>query len=288
MKKSLISNGAVLTVSSALCLLFPSQTQAPANHESYRKESFSEEQQGKSMKVSLSAIPAKMRFPLVRPTSGFGLTQAGVEWWKCPKTNRRPAYAVAVTTYKDAKYAGGQEIVIEWKHVPGISADYSSGIPEGRIDPRTPLGWQSSIFPLVGTSQGTDVAIYGSKVPNGRLKEMTQWLTVDPQSLSWLDAMPDENTRVSGDPNLDEMQRKANINARALATCVQGNAISNNKYDTKLADYAADLGGSIPINPCTGTSTGYMIIARDTTATVCAKPGTHCGKWMPLVFSLTL
>ncbi len=30
-------------------------------------------------------------------------------------------------------------------------------------------------------------------------------------------------------------------------------------YDTSLADYAGDLGGVIPLNPCTDTTTGYTI-----------------------------
>ncbi len=48
----------------------------------------------------------------------------------------------------------------------------------------------------------------------------------------------------------------ANANARALASSVQAHAISNGAYDTTLSDYATDMGGSIPLNPCTGTTTG--------------------------------
>ena len=80
----------------------------------------------------------------------------------------------------------------------------------------------------------------------------------------------------------------ANTNARALATAVQGKAVSNNGYDTTLADYATDMGGSIPLNPCTGTTTGYTISATSTTASVAANVGTVCGTWVPTVFSLTL
>jgi prepilin-type N-terminal cleavage/methylation domain-containing protein len=83
-------------------------------------------------------------------------------------------------------------------------------------------------------------------------------------------------------------QGAANTNARALATAVQGKAVTANSYDTTLADYATDMGGAIPLNPCTGTTTGYTITATATTATVAAGVGTSCGTWTPMTFSLTL
>src|SRR5471030_1932082 len=83
-------------------------------------------------------------------------------------------------------------------------------------------------------------------------------------------------------------QGAANTNARALATAVQGKAVSGGSYDTTLADYATDMGGAIPLNPCTGTTTGYTITATATTATVAATSGANCGTWTPMTFSLTL
>jgi len=80
----------------------------------------------------------------------------------------------------------------------------------------------------------------------------------------------------------------ANTNARALASAVQSKAVSSGAYDTTLTDYATDLGGAIPLNPCTGTNTGYTISATATTATVAAQVGTNCGTWTPSIFSLTL
>jgi len=80
----------------------------------------------------------------------------------------------------------------------------------------------------------------------------------------------------------------ANTNARALATAVQGKAVTANSYDTTLADYATDMGGALPLNPCTGTTTGYTITATATTATVTATAGTNGGTWTPMVFSLSL
>ncbi len=80
----------------------------------------------------------------------------------------------------------------------------------------------------------------------------------------------------------------ANANARALASAVQAKAITANAYDTTLANYAVDMGGTLPTNPCTGTSTGYTITATSTTATVVASVGTNCGTWTPATYSLTL
>ena len=83
-------------------------------------------------------------------------------------------------------------------------------------------------------------------------------------------------------------QGAANTNARALATAVQSKAIGAGSYDTTLADYATDMGGTLPNNPCTGTTTGYSITATTTTATVAASSGSNCGSWTPTTFSLTL
>ena len=80
----------------------------------------------------------------------------------------------------------------------------------------------------------------------------------------------------------------ANTNARALASAVQSHAITANSYDSTLADFATDMGGSIPLNPCTGTTTGYAITVTGTSATVAASAGTACGTWTPSTFSLTL
>src|SRR5580700_6478540 len=76
-------------------------------------------------------------------------------------------------------------------------------------------------------------------------------------------------------------QGAANTNARALATAAQGKAVSSGSYDTTLADYATDMGGAIPLNPCTGTTTGYTITATATTATVAAQVGSNCNTWTP-------
>ena len=78
----------------------------------------------------------------------------------------------------------------------------------------------------------------------------------------------------------------ANTNARALATAVQGKAITAGSYDTTVADYATDMGGSIPLNPCTGTTTGYTIVDTGTQCQVSASAGTNCGTWTPTVFTL--
>jgi len=78
----------------------------------------------------------------------------------------------------------------------------------------------------------------------------------------------------------------ANANAKALATAVQSKAITTGSYDMTLADYATDMGGTIPLNPCTGTTTGYTIVDSGTTCTVTASAGTNCGAWTPTSFVL--
>jgi len=80
----------------------------------------------------------------------------------------------------------------------------------------------------------------------------------------------------------------ANANARAIATAMQGKAITANAYDTTLSDYAIDMGGSLPLNPCSGTNTGYTITATATTARISATMGTNCGTWSPTIYALTL
>jgi len=78
----------------------------------------------------------------------------------------------------------------------------------------------------------------------------------------------------------------ANTNARALATAVQGKAITNGSYDTTLTDYTTDMGGAIPTNPCTGTSTGYTITDTGTQCLVSASAGSNCGTWTPATYTL--
>ncbi len=78
----------------------------------------------------------------------------------------------------------------------------------------------------------------------------------------------------------------ANANSRALASSVQAHAITNGAYDTTLSDYATDMGGTIPLNPCTGTTTGYTIAISGTQCTVQAAVGSNCGTWTPTVFTL--
>jgi len=78
----------------------------------------------------------------------------------------------------------------------------------------------------------------------------------------------------------------ANANARALATSAQGKAITAGVYDTVLSDYAVDMGGSIPMNPCTGTTTGYSVVISGLKCLVSASAGTNCGTWAPTVYSL--
>ncbi|MDR3688783.1 MAG: type II secretion system protein [Fimbriimonas sp.] len=83
-------------------------------------------------------------------------------------------------------------------------------------------------------------------------------------------------------------QGSANSNARALASAVQSRATSTGYYDTVVADYAVDMGGSVPTNPCTGNSGGYVITATSKSATVTALEGGNCGPWTPTPFNVNL
>ncbi|MDR3688785.1 MAG: type II secretion system protein [Fimbriimonas sp.] len=83
-------------------------------------------------------------------------------------------------------------------------------------------------------------------------------------------------------------QSSANANARALAAAVQSRAKRIGRYDRNVADYASDFGGSVPINPCTETSSGYLIVASLTNATVTATEGQNCGFWTPITYSVKL
>ncbi len=94
-------------------------------------------------------------------------------------------------------------------------------------------------------------------------------------------ALPSYISSVNG-----SRQGAANSNARALATAVQSKALIGGVYDTTLADYATDMGGVMPMNPCTGTATGYTITATGSQATVTATAGTNCGSWTPTVYTL--
>jgi len=83
-------------------------------------------------------------------------------------------------------------------------------------------------------------------------------------------------------------QNSANSNARVLADAVQSRAVVAGSYDTNLSDYASAIGGAIPINPCTGSSSGYTITATTTSATVTPSAGTYCGTWTPMSFTVVL
>jgi len=83
-------------------------------------------------------------------------------------------------------------------------------------------------------------------------------------------------------------QITANSNARILAEAIQHKALLTGSYDSTLADYVTDMGGRLPMNPCTATTTGYTItVTSSITATVVASSGTNCGSWIPTSFNMT-
>jgi len=292
MKKSVFSNRAMLTMSLLVfSIVVCQQGYRREEHGHDVKQSFEiggflEEQSGEPVKVGYSAIPASMRFEVVKPPASFDLTQLSAEWWKCPKTTKRPPFAVVVIAYKDQKEPSARVLIVEWKHVPGIAARLVSGISTLPVGSGARIG-SAGAESLVGTTQGTDIAVFDPDPPSGRLKEMATWCHADPASLATLNSI---SGHLPGEEFLIRVRRQtqANSNARALATAVQSRAISTGAYDSKLTDYAKDFGGYIPVNPCTGTATGYTITMHKETADVFANAGTKCGTWTPMHFSLTL
>ena len=81
-------------------------------------------------------------------------------------------------------------------------------------------------------------------------------------------------------------QGAANANARALASAVMAKSLGTGSWDTTIADYATDMGGSIPNNPCTGNNTGYTITSATSSASISANTGSNCGTWTPTTFNI--
>jgi len=81
-------------------------------------------------------------------------------------------------------------------------------------------------------------------------------------------------------------QATANANAKALSTAVLSHGLASGSFDTTVADYASDMGGSIPQNPCTGTSTGYTITQAGRIASVAPVAGSYCGSWTPVAYNV--
>jgi len=248
---------------------------------------------GQASRVPLSAIPAQMRFQIVKPLQKFGLKQLSYEWWKFPGTTRRPPFALVAISYRDPIFPAARILVIEWRHVAGLSAGTASMLARSAIRPDDRLD-SDNIIPVIGTKQGTDVAFYNVSLPMFRVKEMSEWVPSDAMRPDWNLARASTprthrpQPAILVDHSFDKLRSLANGNARALAVVVQAKGVTDGKYDVKLEDYAFELGGSIPVNPCTGTESGYTITATTATATVAASSGTKCGTWMPQVYSLTL
>jgi len=86
------------------------------------------------------------------------------------------------------------------------------------------------------------------------------------------------------------MRKQADKNAMALATVVQARAVATGKYDNNMGLYAKPLGGKYPVNPCTGTPTGYTmtVSGNGKSSVVAAVAGKNCGKWSPNEYHLKL
>jgi len=83
-------------------------------------------------------------------------------------------------------------------------------------------------------------------------------------------------------------QSAANENARALSAAVQAKATIVGSYDASVSNYIQDMGGIIPVNPCSGTAGGYTITVSGKTATISSVTGTYCGSWTPAPYTVSL
>ena len=78
----------------------------------------------------------------------------------------------------------------------------------------------------------------------------------------------------------------ANENAKALAAAVQKRSSNTHRFDTTPSDYAYEMGGTVPVNPCTGSKDGYKIMVTSTSCSVMAVGGSNCGVWTPAIYSV--
>lgn len=87
----------------------------------------------------------------------------------------------------------------------------------------------------------------------------------------------------------DSRTKAAATNARMIATAAQQSAVRNGAYPADFTDatFLADLGGSIPTNPCTGTATaadwGYTTTATSATITPVT---TNCNTIAPITVKI--
>lgn len=86
-------------------------------------------------------------------------------------------------------------------------------------------------------------------------------------------------------------QNTADGNARAIASAIQSSAVKNNTYPTDLTDATvlADMGGSIPNNPCSASTgaAGYTYATASGGATITPK-NDNCTGYTGKTFSLKI
>ena len=82
----------------------------------------------------------------------------------------------------------------------------------------------------------------------------------------------------------DARHKTANANAKAIATAVQAlyvksNGKSYSATDITESDITAELGGTVPVNPCTGAATlgtDYGLTRTASQATIQPAAGSNC------------
>ena len=81
-------------------------------------------------------------------------------------------------------------------------------------------------------------------------------------------------------------QNSANANAKAISEAIKQQTARTGTILPTLSSYASELGGSIPLNPCTSSGNGYMLTTTPNSATVTAVSGSGCGDWTPAAYTV--
>ena len=242
MKKASNTVLAIVASCATVALVSARQVNVRSFFDSSTGAPYSESMYGDPVRVDATAVPEALKFQVIEPGQKVPIVKASSAWWKFPKTTKRSEFAVAEISYRDPKNPAGTILVLQWKHSSGISAFNGRGLPQTTILGSGPLN------PIVGTKDGKDVACYFENLPIDRAIELTRWIPIDGKGPNTWGVSELEQSRMV------LMRREADANAKNLAVRVQGKAIQINKYDPIVDHYASDLGGSIPVNPCTGTS----------------------------------
>jgi len=83
-------------------------------------------------------------------------------------------------------------------------------------------------------------------------------------------------------------QSAANDVARTLSASIEAKVASGQFFESSATNYARELGGVLPKNPCAPDALGYDVKATSEAVVVTAQQGTDCGTWSPDVFRIAI